>query len=306
MRGYLGRAMRMEMRKRKLCQGRSGFAPARKAVVASAMALFSLAVFPSRARAWGAGAERLVASKAVETLPPDIRGFFEANRDFLSHHVTDPLDALAKSPQTERRNHFLYLDHYGKFPFDALPQNYTSALAKFSKSKLEASGVLPWQIGVYSQKLTAAMRNHDWEETRVDAATLAAYVAQAHDPFHTTENFDGHLSGQAGVDTRFGISLIDRFATFFPMRPNDASFLRDPTDHAFDDCLSAHASLESILLADRRAREGLSDFTDEYYDRFYNLAGAILIRQLSDAASDVGSYWLTAWINAGRPQLPPQ
>jgi hypothetical protein len=29
-----------------------------------------------------------------------------------------------------------------------------------------------------------------------------------------------------------------------------------------------------------------------------------LIRQLSDAATDVGSYWLTAWVNAGRPQLP--
>ena len=28
--------------------------------------------------------------------------------------------------------------------------------------------------------------------------------------------------------------------------------------------------------------------------------------KLTDAATDVGSYWLTAWINAGRPQLPPQ
>jgi hypothetical protein len=70
--------------------------------------------------------------------------------------------------------------------------------------------------------------------------------------------------------------------------------------------MSAHASLENILLADRRARGGLSDYTDEYYDRFYNFAGAILIRQLTEAATDVGSYWLTAWINAGRPQLPVQ
>jgi hypothetical protein len=29
-----------------------------------------------------------------------------------------------------------------------------------------------------------------------------------------------------------------------------------------------------------------------------------LIRQLSEASTDVGSYWMTAWINAGRPQLP--
>jgi len=29
-----------------------------------------------------------------------------------------------------------------------------------------------------------------------------------------------------------------------------------------------------------------------------------LIRQLSDASTDVGSFWLTSWKNAGQPQLP--
>jgi hypothetical protein len=261
---------------------------------------------PQLARAWGSNAQRLIANQAVETLPPGIRGFFEANRDSLSRHVTEPLDLLAKNRSTERRNHYLYLDRYGKFPFDSLPQDYKEAVAKFTKAKLEASGVLPWQIGVYSQKLTTAFRDRDWEQVRLAAAYLAAYVAQAHDPFHTTENFDGRLSGQPGVNTRFGSGLVVRFSMFFPMRPNDAMLLRDSTDHAFDACMSAHAWLENILLADRRAHEGLSDYTDEYYDRFYNLAGAIVIRQLTDAATDVGSYWLTAWINAGRPQLPPQ
>jgi hypothetical protein len=273
---------------------------------AAAVAAVFIFAFPSPARAWGANAERLVVSKAVETLPPEIHGFFEANRDFLSRHVTEPLDWLEKTPLTERRNHFLYLDRYGKFPFDSLPRDYKAAVTKFTKARLESSGVLPWQIGVYSQKLTAALRDHDWEQARLSAAYLAAYVAQAHDPFHTTENFDGHLSGQTGVDLRFGSSLVDRFSLFFPMRPNDAMSLRDPTDHAFDASMSAHAWVENVLLADRRAREGLSDYTDEYYDRFYNLAGAILIRQLTDAATDVGSYWMNAWVNAGRPQLPPQ
>jgi hypothetical protein len=159
---------------------------------------------------------------------------------------------------------------------------------------------------VYSQKLTAAMREHDWEEVRLDAAYLASYVAQAHDPFHTTENFDGHLSGQPGVDARFGENLVGRYSLFFPMHTDDAVYVNDPTGNAFDAALSAHASLENILLADRRARAGLADYTDEYYDRFYNYAGAILIRQLSEAATDVGSYWLTAWTNAGRPPLPVQ
>jgi len=277
---------------------------AASAAVLAASVAFLVSAPP--ADAWGPGAEHFVVSQAVETLPPDIRGFFQANRDFLSRHVNEPLDWLAKDPITERRNHYLYLDRYGKFPFDSLPRDYRAALAKLGKSKLEASGVLPWQIGVYSQKLTAAMRDHDWEVVRQTAAYLAAYVAEANDPFRTTENFDGHLSGQPGVDVRFGSSLIDRYSMFFPSHPGDAIYLRDPTGHAFDSCMSAHSWVENVLLADRRAREGLSDYTDEYYDHFYNLAGAVVIQRLTDAATDVGSYWLTAWINAGRPQLPLQ
>ena len=288
------------------CRQGSFFSRCNAAVVAAVVAALSVLISPRPARAWGAAAERLIANKAVETLPPEVRGFFEANRDFFSHHVAEPLDWLEKKPLTERRNHFLYLDHYGKFPFASLPRNYQTAVSKFTKSRLESSGVLPWQIGVYSLKLTAAMRDHDWEQTRLAAAYLAAYVAQAHDPFHTTEDFDGHLSGQPGVDLRFGSNLVDRYSLFFLLRPNDAIYLSDPTDHAFDACMSAHSWVENVLLADRRARGGLSDYTDEYYDLFYNEAGAILIRQLTDAAADVGSYWLTAWVNAGRPPLPAQ
>jgi len=262
-----------------------------------------LAMLPDPAQAWGRNAQRLIVNKAVDTLPEDIRSFFETNRPFLMQHVTDPTDALAKSP-AERRNQFIALDKYGRFPFEALPREYKVALTKFGKAKLEANGLLPWEIGVFSAKLTEAFRAGKWEEAKLDAAMLAHYVELAHDPFNTTDNFDGHLSGQTGVNERFGSTLIDRFSSFFPMRPNDALFISDPTDHAFEECLGAHRWLESILLADRDALRGEHSYTDEYYDRFYNQAGSILIRQLSDAATDVGSFWLTSWTNAGRPSLP--
>src|SRR5713226_4296378 len=265
------------------------------------VAMFVL--FPQYARAWGGNGHKLIVNQAIDTLPSEIRYFFEANRSFLLQHVTDPLEAIEKTP-SERHHHFLYLDKYGRFPFDSLPRSYKAAVAKYTKAKLEASGVLPWQIGVYSEKLTNAMRLGKWDEARLDAAVLAHFVAEAHDPFNTTENFDGRLSGQPGVDDRFKAKLVDRFSSFFPMRPNDSVYLNDPTDVAFEACLSAHSWLETILLADRRACNGLGDYTDEYYDRFYNQAAAILIRQLSDAATDVGSFWLTAWKNAGSPPLP--
>lgn len=261
------------------------------------------AAFPQCAQAWGRNAQRLVVNKAVDTLPADLRFFFEANRGLLMQHVTDPIDVIGKTP-AERHNHFIALDKYGRFPFNTLPRSYKEAVTKFGKLKLDSNGLLPWQIGVYSEKLTRALEAGKWEEAKLDAAMLANYVAEAHDPFNTTDNFDGHLSGQMGINERFGSALIDRYSSFFPMRPNDAMFISDPTDYAFDACLRSHSWLETILVADRSALRGENSYTDDYYDRFYNQAAAILIRQLSDAATDVGSYWFTAWNNAGRPALP--
>jgi len=256
-----------------------------------------------RTRAWGSNAHKLVVNQAIDTLPVDLRAYFDGIRPFLLQHVSDPLEAEAKNP-SQRHNHFLRLDKYGRFPFEALPRSYKAAVSKFGKSKLDSTGLLPWEIGVYSQKLTEAMKMGRWEEVKLNAAILGFYVAEAHDPFNTTDNFDGHLTGQIGVDERFGTTLVDRFSSFFPMRPNDASFIHDPTDHAFDACLSAHSLLEPVLLADRNAHLEIKSYSDEYFDRFYNQSAATLIHQLSDAATDVGSYWLTAWTNAGKPALP--
>jgi hypothetical protein len=276
------------------------FNRALRALLTVALGLLST---PTQLPAWGNNAQRLIVNRAVDTLPAEIRSFFESNRSYFVQHVNDPMNMLDKHPN-ERQNHFIELDKYGRFPFEALPRNYKAAVAKYGKSKIDTTGLLPWQIGVYSAKLTEDLKAGRWDEAKEDAAFLANYVAEAHDPFNTTENFDGTMSGQRGVNERFNTVLIDRYGSFFPLNPHDASFITDPTDFAFDACLNAHSNVESILLADRSAKRGLSSYTDEYYDRFYNLAAASLIRQLSDASTDVGSYWLTAWVNAGKPQLP--
>lgn len=250
---------------------------------------------------WGQNAERLIANKAIDTLPNEIIQFFEANRQFIVQHVTEPDESKNLS---QSHNEFIQLDHYGQFPFAALPHSYSAAVLRYSRHTVETYGLLPWQIGLYSKKLTDAFREHRWDEAKLSAAVLAHYVAAAHDPFNTTVNFDGRLSQQTGVNSRFDSGLVDRYQLFFFVKPNDATFIHDPTDHAFEMALSAHSWLENVLLADSRAHAGLSGYTDEFYDRFYAQAGAVLVRQLSDASTDVGSYWMTAWINAGRPQLP--
>ncbi|MFZ0410869.1 MAG: hypothetical protein WBF14_09900 [Candidatus Acidiferrales bacterium] len=295
-----------------------------------AIAATAALLWPAVMFGWGETAERLVANKAVDTLPDEILPFFVASRRFLVQHVSDPEEgelkssapplpsaAAARSAITtteppspsaaaaaSHMNDFIQLDHYGTFPFSALPRDYAAAVSKYNRRTIEEYGLLPWAVGVHSQHLTDAFRNHNWDGARLEAALLAHYVAAAHDPFNTTINFDGKLSGQPGVNQRYGGALVDRYQLFFFVKPNEAAYIHDPTEYAFEMALGAHATLEKVLLDDRRARQGLAGYTDDYYDRFYALAGTTLVQQLSETTTDVGSYWMTSWINAGRPQLP--
>jgi hypothetical protein len=267
--------------------------------------LLAVALLPIPLLAWNANALRQITNKAIDVLPEEMRPFFEANRRLIVQHVNDPAESPLRDT-SEKTNHFIQLDHYGSFPFAALPRDYKAAVHKFSKSMLEGHGQLPWQIGALSARLTAAFQQHNWDQVRTLTPALAYYVAEAHDPFNTTVNDDGRLSGQPQVNLRFGASLFDRYFLFFLVHPGQATYIHDPTDYAFEMCLTAHSNLEDILLADRRAREGLTGYTDEYYDRFYGQVGEILVNEISDAATDVSSYWLTAWVNGGKVQLPPK
>jgi hypothetical protein len=255
------------------------------------------------ALAWGPTVHDIVNTWAIYTLPPEIRPFFENNRQFLVEHANDP-DEWIKKDRYERKRHYIYLDKYGVFPYPALPHVYQRATEQFSSGRINRDGVLPWQIGDFSLLLTKAMKAGNWEEVKSDAAALAHYVADAHDPLHTTQNFDGQLGRQTGLADRFEIRLPDRYSKFFIMHPESAVKINDPTDFAFQTCVEANIWVDLVVWSDVHAREGLRDYTDEYFDRFYDQVGQTLVREINAAARDAGSYWYTAWLNAGRPQLP--
>jgi len=170
-------------------------------------------------------------------------------------------------------NGFIALIITANSRFPTLPRSYQAAASTFTRKTVEMYGLLPWQIGIYSKKLTDAFEARNWSEAKLAAAVLAYYVSAAHDPFNTTMNHDGSLSEQPGVNYRFNASLVDRYQLFLFIKPNEAAFIRDPTDYAFDMALNSHAWLENVLLADRRAHEGLGNYGDAYYDRFYAQAG---------------------------------
>jgi hypothetical protein len=253
--------------------------------------------------AWGPTAHRIANSNAVDTLPPEIRQFFAANRQFLIEHANDPADWMAKDPY-ERKRHYIYLDKYGIFPYLDLPHRFKDATFKHGTRRINRDGLLPWHVGEFSLRLTNALKEQKWEDAKLAAAALGHYVADTRNPLNTTSNYDGQLVAQTGLEARFGSMLIDRTQGFMMFRPAPASKIEDPTEYAFQAVIESNSWVNQVLLADWRARTGLTDYHDEYYDRFHAAVGTIAARELNNAAHDAGSYWYTAWLNAGRPQLP--
>jgi hypothetical protein len=253
--------------------------------------------------AWGPTGHDIVNTWAIQTLPSEMRSFFEANRQFLVEHANDP-DIWINKDRYERKRHYIYMDKYGIFPFLGLPHSFRKAVEQYGSGRVNRDGVLPWQVGEHSLRLTEAFKDRNWDQVKLEAAVLAHYVADAHNPLHVTTNFDGQLTRQTGLADRFEIRVLDRYSKFFILHPEDAVKIDDPTEYAFQTCLEAYSGLDSIILADLRAREGLPDYTDEYFDRFYSQIGATVMRAINEAAHDAGSYWYTAWLNAGKPTLP--
>lgn len=278
-----------------------------RSVRAGALALSIVAALTvlscSQALAWGPQTHTLVTKWALQTLPEPLQGYFSAYHEDILQHVNDP-DQWMKKDRFEQWRHYIFLDSYGRFPYLKLPHSYKATLAEYGARRVGRDGTLPWQIGEFSLRLTNDLREQKWDQARKDAAVLGYYVADAHDPLNTTENYDGQLTAQTGLAARFGVDLIERYQNFILYRSRPATKIDDPTEYAFRTVTEANTWVDNILLADKRSRDDLPGYNDDYYDRFYTSVSSVVMHELTDAANDTGSYWYTAWLNAGRPAPP--
>jgi hypothetical protein len=270
-------------------------------VVANLLVVWLLAC--SSARAWGPQANQLVNRWAIQTLPEPLQAFFQAYTAVILNHVNDP-DLWMKKDRYEQFRHYIYLDAYGPFPYLRLPHSYQAAVREYGSRRILRDGTLPWQIGEFSLRVTNDMKAQNWNKAILDAAALAYYIADAHDPLQTTENFNGQLTGETGLANRFNVDLVARYKNFLIFRSVPAVKISDPTEYAFGMVIEADTWVDRVLLEDRTALDELPSYDEDYFDRFYTGIGSVVSQELSAAAHDIGSYWYTAWLNAGEPPLP--
>ena len=273
-----------------------------------------MAALPTPAGAWGFTGHRLVNRKAALTLPSPLRELFAGNADFLAEHSIDPDLWRAAGLAGEGPNHYLDLDAFGEWPFAEVPHVEAQHLARFGAAARE-KGRVPWRALEVYRDLVEAFRAGDPALVLERAAVLGHYVGDAHVPFHAILNYDGQLTGQEGIHARYESEMVDRYLRQIEpeVAPGEARSGAVPVALVFE------ALLESAALTDEapargprvRRRPGLrrpprrttATPTPTTRPSSNGRARASSAR-LSLAAERLGSLWLSAWEEAGRPPVP--
>jgi hypothetical protein len=244
---------------------------------------------------------------------------FKPQIRFLAEHATDP-DKRRYAVPEEGPRHYIDLDRYGRFPYDALPRSWKAAVAKFGEDSLMMHGIAPWHIQTMQHRLTDAFRKGDLPRILKTAAELGHYVADAHVPLHTHSNHNGQFTNQKGIHGFWESRVPELLAeTDFNFFIGKAIYIRDISGYVWSRVLESALAADSVLRMEKELtnlfpsdrkyafelRNGLlirqyaSDFSRAYNDAL----NGMVERRMRQSIFSIASLWYTAWVDAGQPAL---
>ncbi|MET4081589.1 hypothetical protein ABIB40_001538 [Pedobacter sp. UYP30] len=277
------------------------------------LAVFASILFSS----WGFFAHQKINHTAVFTLPSGMIGFYKRNIVYLTEHAVDP-DKRRYIDTAEAPRHYLDVENFEE-NIDSIPKKWKDAVAKYGREKLHEDGEVPWQIQKTYYRLVNAFKTLDSARILKYSADLGHYVADAHVPLHTTNNHNGQLTNQVGIHGFWESRLPELFAKNYNLFVGKANYIEDPLAEAWKIVKHSHSLVDSVL----KLEAGLNSTfpSDQKYDysernnvvlKQYSLAyskayqdkmAGMVEKQMRASILEVGSFWFSAWVDAGQPEL---
>ena len=237
----------------------------------------------------------------------EIRPFFEQYRITVVEHAIDPDTYRTMGCVEEPPRHFLDMDAYGPSPFAALPHDYDAAVAKFGRDVVLKNGVLPWRTHEIADRLRDAFKQTTpfaRDDIKLFSAVITHYIGDAFQPFHAALNYDGQLTGQQGVHSRFEAELFERYQDRLHV---DAGTHNERRERAR---LHVRGAGRQLQAGGRSAGGGprRGSWPDglrrRVFEKFFARAQPILERRIGGAITGAASVIASAWSQAGKPALP--
>ena len=269
--------------------------------------LFVVAI-PRPASAWGFDVHKYIMARAITLLPAEIRPFFQRYQTTIVEHAVDPDLWRTAGWEAEPPRHFLDMDAYGPYPFRNLPRDYDEAVKQYGAEFVVKNGLLPWRTAEIYDKLVEAFTlkaGYSRENVKFFSSVLTHYISDAHVPFHAVVNYDGQLTGQSGIHSRFEAELFERYRAELKIAPAPAGLRSGPVrDLVFETLLTSFPLAQPLLDADKSAAAGREVYDDQYFRQFFSKARPTLERRVAESITSAASLISAAWIEAGRQPLP--
>jgi hypothetical protein len=280
----------------------------------AAVLLAVMMAIPTAVSGWGFEAHKFIADRMIDLLPPALKPLFEKRRAYVIERSIDPDLWRNLGWEQEPPNHFLDLDHeaFGPFPFEGLPRDYATAVQKFGKEFIHEQGLLPWRVQEFYGRLQREFESlkrkpapgYAGDNILLYSAVLAHYVSDGHVPLHAVANYDGQLTGQEGLHSRWESELFERSRARLKIAPVAPKGVTNPRDFMFDVLLASNRNSGNVLASDRKATAGREFYDDAYFAAFAAGALPVLERRLNDAITGVAGVIIGAWEQAGKPTVP--
>jgi len=268
---------------------------------------------------WGFLVHRTIHQLAIYQLPVEMSGFFHSNMSKLVYDAPRA-DIRRNTDSSEAPKHFMDLEPYKVKTALQLPSGFDKAIQRYSWDTLKKYGYVPYQIMVMKDKLTEAFKNQNKDSILFYAADLGHYIGDANVPLHTTLNYDGQLTNQAGMHGLWESMIPElEMETYRLFNGHKAQYLRNPMREVQKAMQRAHKLLPDILEMEKKVSLSFTDSTKYRYQmrngkqsRSYTSGFAkayaeqlkpTINQQLLHSATMIADFWYTAWVDAGKPDL---
>ncbi len=274
--------------------------------------------------AWGQWGHKHISRAAVFALPENMQKFYYNHIDFITESAVIPdLRRAIINDKNESPRHYIDMEDFGKIPFDSFRKTTKEAFAKYDSAFLNKTGYLPWYIQTLTEKLTAAFKRKNKSEILFISSELSHYIADAHQPLHTSSNYDGQLTNQKGIHALWESFIPQKFGNAWNFKTDTARYIADIPAEAWKIIKQSHSLVAPLLAAEKKVRNNFHGnsmykkdntgkiikfynspvFSDDYAKQFHIALNGMVEQQLRLSIYEIACFWYTAWVNGGKPNL---
>jgi len=287
------------------------------------LVLFSVISISFFTISWGIFGHEHINKAAVMALPKSMQTFFYNHIDYITQESTVPdLRKYTLKDKNENPRHYIDMENFSSL--DTIPRSFEEVKKKYDDKFLSNNGILPWYIQDVMAKLTTAFKEKRKTEILFLAADLGHYIGDAHMPLHTSTNYDGQLTGQKGIHALWEARIPETYGKNYNFHTEEAKYIENIEEATWAIITDSHSLVQPLLLADKKIRDLYSGdtmyekdekgnplknkfnaliYSPEYVIQLDEALDGMVEKQMRKAIVATSSFWYTAWVNAGKPNL---